>query len=80
MLAQGQPSLAKRGGMGDVSSGLILLRKKKKNSGPLIPRAQVWFLACPSGRAPDGPGDQRDSPVLLAQEQVQRLRIQAPEV
>ena len=30
MLAQGQPSSAKRGGLADVSSGLIFLEKKKK--------------------------------------------------
>ena len=30
MLAQGQPSSAKRGGLAVVSSGLIFLKKKKK--------------------------------------------------
>ena len=35
MLAQGQSSSAKRGGMGaDVSSGLIFLKKKKKHADP----------------------------------------------
>ena len=31
MLAQGQPSSAKKGGLAAVSSGLIFLKKKKKN-------------------------------------------------
>lgn len=35
---------------------------------PLIPRAPVWFSACLSGSTPDGPGYQRETPVLLAQD------------
>ena len=36
MLAQGQPSLAKRGGLAaDVSSGLIFLKKKKERKNRL---------------------------------------------
>ena len=33
MLAQGQSSSAKRGGLVEVSSGLIFLKKEKKNLG-----------------------------------------------
>ena len=35
MLAQGQPSSAKRGGLAVVSSGLIFLKKKKKEKNDL---------------------------------------------
>ena len=46
MLAQGQSSSAKRGGLAsDVSSGLIFLKKKKKDSEP-------WKMNIDIGRCP----------------------------
>ena len=41
MLAQSQPSSAKRGGLADVSSGLILLKKKIKIKKPAANVFQV---------------------------------------
>ena len=44
MLAQGQPSSAKRGGLAGVSSGLIVLKKKKrkKENSLWLCLLQVW--------------------------------------
>ena len=43
MLAQGQASSAKRGGLSVVSSGLIFLKKKKKNHKQVEGKEPKWM-------------------------------------
>ena len=49
MLAQGQSSLAKRGGLATVSSGLIFLKKKKVKKKSRIPNIHIFPLSSFSG-------------------------------
>ena len=48
MLAQGQASSAKRGGLAAVSSGLIFLKKKKSNNENNSIRSNHLYLYIPN--------------------------------